>query len=85
MSTWVVYIMECRNRSFYTGITTDVFRRMRQHRQGKGSRYARSFGVRSVVYTEACRSRGQALRREAAIKRLSRPQKNALVAAFQVK
>ena len=81
MAAWVVYIVECRNRSYYTGMTNDLAARIKKHKKGLGGRYTRSFGVRAVVYTESCRSRGQALRREAAIKRLSRIQKQKLISA----
>ena len=81
MTAWVVYIVECRNRSYYTGMTNDLARRIKEHKRGLGGRYTRSFGVRAVVYTEPCRSRGRALRREAAIKRLTRRQKQKLASA----
>jgi len=76
---WHVYIIECCDGSFYTGITNDLVRRLQQHNTGRAARYTR--GRRPVVlrYDEPCASRAQALRRESAIKRLSRAQKSALM------
>ena len=70
-----MYILKCLNGSLYTGMTNDVERRLRAHKAGKGCRYTRAFGVEKLVYTEKCGSRGGALKREAAIKRLTRKEK----------
>jgi putative endonuclease len=72
---WFVYILEAANKSLYTGITTDVKRRMLQHKQGKGAKYTRNFGFKKLLYTQELPSRSQALKREAEIKKLSRRQK----------
>ena len=77
--TYFVYVLECADGSLYTGITTDVVRRFAEHEKGIGSHYTRSRGARRVVYTEAQPSRGAALSREAAIKKLSRAQKLQLI------
>ena len=69
--TWFVYMLRCRDGSLYTGITTDVRRRLAAHRAGSGSRYTRSRLPVSLVYRERRATRAAALRREAAIKRLS--------------
>ncbi|MEK7514888.1 MAG: GIY-YIG nuclease family protein [Patescibacteria group bacterium] len=76
---YVVYILKCRDGSLYTGITTDVVRRLREHKTGKGGNYTRAHGAVRMVYQERCGSRSTALKREAAIKRLPRVQKEALV------
>ena len=76
MSYWV-YMLRCRDGSLYTGSTTDVERRCALHNAGKGAKYTRSHGPVEVVYREACADRSAALRREAAIKRLTRSEKPA--------
>jgi putative endonuclease len=76
---WTVYVLCCADGSLYTGITNDLGRRMAAHRAGKGGAYTRSRRPVRVVYAESRRDRSSALRREAAIKRLSRGAKLALV------
>jgi len=63
----------------YTGIARDVAARLRQHESGKGARYTRGRGPLTLVHTEPATSHGDALRREAAIRRLGRAGKEALV------
>jgi putative endonuclease len=75
-----VYILRCRDRSLYTGCTNDLARRLRRHSGGLGARYTRSRLPVVLVYAERASGRGAALRREAAIKRLPRPAKLALIA-----
>jgi predicted GIY-YIG superfamily endonuclease len=72
---WFVYILRCADGSLYTGITKDVSRRCRQHNDGKASRYTRSRRPTRLVYQEIQHGHSQALKREAAIKMLSRRQK----------
>ena len=72
---WYVYILRCGDGSLYTGSTTDVARRFREHQNGTGARYTRSHLPVALAYTEVLPDRSSALRREAAIKRLTRPQK----------
>jgi predicted GIY-YIG superfamily endonuclease len=76
---WFVYLLRCADGSLYTGITKDVDRRCQQHNAGTASRYTRSRLPVVVVYREAHASRSLALRREAAVKALSRRQKEALI------
>ncbi len=76
---WHVYIIECRDGSLYTGITNDLVRRIRQHNAGRAARYTRGRGPVVMRYCEICLSRAQALRREWAVKRLTRVQKQALI------
>lgn len=76
---YTVYILECADGSLYCGMTNDVDKRLAQHTAGKASRYTRSHGVKTIVYTELRRTKGAALKREAQIKRLSRVQKLALI------
>ena len=80
MSNWAVYIVQCSDDSLYTGITTDVTRRVDEHNQdnNKGARYTRSRRPVTLVYSEACDNRALASQREYAIKQLNRNQKLAL-------
>ena len=75
---WYVYILRCGDGTLYTGITTDVQRRLQMHRSGKGAKYTRGRGPLEVVYTEEQPDKSTALRREIEIKRLTREQKDAL-------
>ena len=76
---WFVYLLRCQDHSLYTGITTDLTRRLKQHNQGTASRYTRSRLPAILVYQEKQASRSLALKRELAIKRLSRREKESLV------
>ena len=77
--TWYVYILRCADGSLYTGITTDLTRRIRQHNDGTASRYTRSRRPVKLVYHVCKRSQSSALKREAAIKKLARRQMLALI------
>lgn len=82
---WYLYILHCGDDTLYTGVTTDVARRLSEHETGKaGAKYTRARGPLTVVYTEECASRSAAQIREAAIKKLTRTQKNALIGEKQV-
>ncbi len=76
---WAVYILRCRGGTLYTGATCDLERRLRQHRAGRGARYTRSRLPLALVYLETVRDRGSALRREAALKQLTRAEKLQLI------
>ncbi len=77
MGEWHVYVLRCRDGSLYTGVTMDLTRRLREHNgeMKGGARYTRSRRPVQLVWQEVCASRGAALRREAEIRALSRPQK----------
>ena len=77
---WFVYTVRCSDGSLYTGITTDLKRRLAQHNAGKGGAYTRSRRPVKVVFQERRVTRGAALRREAEIKRWSRAQKETRLA-----
>ena len=79
-SRWLVYLLRCRDGSLYTGITNDLDRRLKAHAAGKASRYTRSRLPVTLAYTEQQPSKSAALKREAAIKRLRRAQKERLIA-----
>jgi putative endonuclease len=79
---YFVYILKCKDGSLYTGITTDVARRLEEHKSGKGGHYTRAKGVVKVLYTERRKNRSTASKREAEIKRLSRSEKLSLVKKY---
>lgn len=76
---WWVYVLRCCDGSLYTGIATDVDRRAAEHNAGTGAKYTRSHRPIEVVYREQLPDRSTALKREAAIKKLPRASKMALV------
>ncbi|HUT41069.1 MAG TPA: GIY-YIG nuclease family protein [Gammaproteobacteria bacterium] len=76
---WQVYIILCSDDSLYTGITSDVRRRLGQHGGKRGAKYFRGRQPLQVVYLEAGHSRSSASRREAAIKKLTRTGKLRLI------
>ena len=77
---YYVYMLRCGDGSLYTGSTDDVARRLKVHQSGKGAKYTRSRLPVALVYREELPDRSAALRREAAIKKLTRGQKLALLA-----
>ena len=78
---WSVYVVRCRDGALYTGIATDVRRRLRQHRAGKGAKALRGRGPLRLLLARAVGDRGVAQVVEAAIKRLRKAQKERLLAA----
>ncbi|MDY0058644.1 MAG: GIY-YIG nuclease family protein [Myxococcota bacterium] len=78
-SGWRVYLVRCADGSLYTGVTSDLARRLRQHDAGRGARYTRGRGPVVLVHQEAAASLPAALRRERQIKRLSRARKELLI------
>ncbi|HYU37772.1 MAG TPA: GIY-YIG nuclease family protein [Gemmatimonadales bacterium] len=76
---WTVYMLRCRDGSLYTGITNDLSRRLGRHRAGTASAYTRARRPVRLVYQERQPDRSAAQRREAAVRRLSRREKLALV------
>jgi putative endonuclease len=78
---WLVYIIHCSDGSLYTGITTDLQRRYRQHASGTGAKYFRGRQPLEVLYREAGHTRSSASRRELEIKALERPGKLVLIAS----
>lgn len=83
-SVYYVYLLECAGGSLYCGCTDDLERRMALHRAGKGAKYTRSHPPVRLAYREACPTRGEALRRERAIKALTREEKLALIGSSAV-
>lgn len=76
---YYVYILLCKDKSLYTGITTDVNRRFSEHKEGKGGHYTTSRGVVKVLYKEKKKNRSLASKREYEIKKWSRKEKLALL------
>ena len=78
-STWYLYILRCKDGTLYTGITTDVEKRLEVHRSGKGAKYTRGRGPLELVYRENCGSHSEALKRERKVKSLAREAKQKLI------
>lgn len=77
---WHVYIIKCRDNSFYSGITVDLERRIKEHNEGgKGAKYTRARRPVKLVYKKRYRSRASASREEARIKNLNRQEKEDLI------
>ena len=79
LNKWVVYILECGDGTLYTGITDDLLRRFEMHCNGTGAKYTRGRGPLKIVYSESVPDHREALRREYAIKQLSRGEKQKLI------
>ena len=82
-TVWYLYILRCRDDTLYTGITTDVEKRLEAHRSGKGAKYTRGRGPLELAYREACGTHSDALKREYQIKQLSRQEKQLLIEGWQ--
>ncbi|MEG0825325.1 MAG: GIY-YIG nuclease family protein [Oscillospiraceae bacterium] len=78
MGYWV-YILRCKDNTLYTGSTDDVDRRAAAHNSGKGAKYTRGRTPVAVVYREECPDKSAALKQEAALKKLTRTQKEELL------
>lgn len=78
-ATWYLYILRCGDGTLYTGITTDVEKRLEAHRSGKGAKYTRGRGPLELVYREVCGDHSDALKREIVIKKLSRSKKEQML------
>lgn len=74
------YILKCADNTLYTGWTTDLKKRLTTHNNGKGAKYTRTRLPVSLIYYESFTTKKEAMRREATIKKLSRPQKERLIA-----
>jgi len=80
---WLVYILRCKDNSLYTGITNDLERRLSEHNDdstnSKAARYTRARQPVTLAYQENCEDRVEASKREYAIKKLTKMQKEALI------
>jgi putative endonuclease len=72
---WTVYILRCADGTLYTGITNDLEKRLRAHRDGTGAKYTRGRGPHTLVHCETYETKGEALSRELSIKAMSREDK----------
>lgn len=72
---WYVYILECQDGSFYTGVAKDIDARMKAHATGKGSKYVYKKGFKKLLRTKQCKDKSDACKCEYAIKQLSRNRK----------
>lgn len=81
VSMWYLYLIRCANGHLYTGITTDVARRFNEHQSSspKAAKYLRGKGPLTLMYQEQVGTRSDALKREIAVKKLSRSQKLAMI------
>lgn len=80
--SWWLYILRCADDTLYTGIAVDVDKRFAAHEKGKGAKYTRGRGPLKIIYREQCGSHSDALRRELAVKALTREQKEKLAAQW---
>ena len=81
---WFVYLVRAANGSLYCGISDDPQRRFASHQSGKGARFFYSSPAVALVYVEACRDKGEALRQERLIKKLRKSAKENLAAGFNL-
>ena len=72
---WCVYILECGDGSFYTGVTIDVDARMKAHAEGQGSKYVYKRGFKKLLHVKSCKNKSDACKCEYAIKKLPRNEK----------
>ena len=82
MKHWSVYILRCRDGTLYTGIAIDLRRRLEAHRRGVAAKYTRSRRPVTLAYQESQPDHSRALKREAALRRLGRAGKLALIASL---
>lgn len=79
MDQWYLYIIKCRDGSLYTGITTDVKRRLAEHRDNRGAKYLRGRGPLSLMFQKMIGSRAMALKVEHMVKKLPKHKKERLI------
>lgn len=72
---WKVYLVECKDGSWYTGITNNIEKRMKMHASGKGSKYVRAKGFSKLIATKDCKDKSLASKYEYFVKNLSRKEK----------
>ncbi len=79
VEAWYVYIIECSDKSLYTGITSNIENRIKDHNSGKGCKYTKSRIPVKLMYSETCRSKSIALRREVQLKKWTQAKKLVLI------
>jgi len=75
MQTWYAYILECADKTLYTGTTNDVEKRVAKHNSGKGAKYTKGRGPVKVLYTRSFESRAEACKQEYLLKQYSKAEK----------
>ena len=78
-TNWQVYIIETKTGKLYTGITTDIKRRLNEHKKNKGAKYFRLESPKEIVFLEVCKNRSEATKRELEIKRFNKSEKLKLI------
>jgi predicted GIY-YIG superfamily endonuclease len=81
---WYVYILECRNKALYTGVTNNIERRFKDHQAGDDGHYTSYNRPRRILYTEGFKNKSEAETREQQIKRWSKSKKVALIKGDRV-
>lgn len=76
---YYVYILQCSDKTFYTGYTDDIEKRIKVHNQGKGAKYTRARLPVTLAYYEEAETKSKALSREYSIKRMTRREKETLI------
>lgn len=79
---WCVYVIRCSDSTLYTGITTDIDRRFKQHADGTGAKYFRGRSPEQIVYLENNHNRSSASKREKQIKTMTRVEKDFLASTY---
>jgi len=79
VTPWFIYVIRCRNGDLYTGISTDVQRRLAEHQSGKGAKYLRGRGPLHLVFQQPVGSRSEALKAELAFKKLKKTDKERMI------
>jgi putative endonuclease len=80
---WYVYILECADGTFYTGITNNLDKRIKAHNSGKGAKYTKGRGPVELVYQESKQNKSEALKSEFALKKLTREQKLKIIDRYK--
>lgn len=81
--SWYVYLLRCRDGTLYGGMTSDLKKRVDTHNSGKGAKYTRARLPVTLAYSEECETRSEALKREYALKHLTREQKQELCSKYK--
>lgn len=81
---WYLYVLRCGDGTLYTGITTNIEKRLAAHRAGKGAKYTRGRAPLELIYRELCGSHSDALKKEYRFKQLPRAEKERIIASWKV-
>lgn len=81
---WYLYVLRCGDGTLYTGITTNIEKRLAAHRAGKGAKYTRGRAPLELIYRELCGAHSDALKKEYRFKQLPRAEKERIIASWKV-